>query len=179
MSISSSSSRMASAPILASNCFAVLLPSSRYSSSVRSLPCLQVGVARIDHDVGLVVDDPLEVADRRCRAGSRCATGSALEDTRCARPGTASSMWPMRSRRTLDCGDLDAAAVADDAAVADPLVLAAVALPVLDRTEDALAEQTVLLRLERPVVDGLRLRHFAVRPLTGSLRARRAGSGSR
>src|SRR4029079_15930375 len=51
---------------------------------------------------------------------------------------------------------LDAAALADDALVADALVLAAVALPVLGGTQDALAEQAVLLGLERAVVDGLR-----------------------
>src|SRR6202040_2986166 len=42
---------------------------------------------------------------------------------------------------------LDAAALADDPLVAHALVLAAVALPVLGRTEDALAEQPVALRL--------------------------------
>ena len=57
----------------------------------------------------------------------------------------------------LGAGDLDAAALADDALVTDALVLAAVALPVLGRTEDALAEQAVLLRLERAVVDRLGL----------------------
>src|SRR2546428_14138404 len=57
-----------------------------------------------------------------------------------------------------------AAAVADHAAIADALVLPAVALPVLHRTEDALAEQAVPLRLERAVVDGLGLGHFAPRP---------------
>ena len=70
---------------------------------------------------------------------------------------------------------LDAAAVADHAAVADALVLAAVALPVLDRAEDLLAEQAVLLRLERAVVDRLRLGHLAVRPARGS----RPGEASR
>ena len=60
--------------------------------------------------------------------------------------------------------DLDAAALADDALEADPLVLAAVALPVLRGTEDLLAEEPVLLRLERAVVDRLRLLHLAVRP---------------
>ena len=57
----------------------------------------------------------------------------------------------------LRAGDLDAAPLAHDALVADALVLTAVALPVLGRTEDALAEQAVLLGLERPVVDRLRL----------------------
>ena len=80
-------------------------------------------------------------------------------------------MWPIRSRRTLRAGDLDAALVADDALVPDPLVLAAVALPVLRRTEDALVEEAVLLRLERPVVDRLRLRHLALRPLPDLVRA--------
>src|SRR6185436_12101230 len=71
----------------------------------------------------------------------------------------------------LRAGDLDAALVADDALVADPLVLAAVALPVLGRTEDALVEQAILLGLERPVVDGLGLRHLALRPLPDLVRA--------
>ncbi len=61
---------------------------------------------------------------------------------------------------------LDAAALTDDALEPDPLVLAAVALPVPGGTEDLLAEQTVLLRLQGPVVDGLGLLHLAVAPLT-------------
>ena len=64
----------------------------------------------------------------------------------------------------LRAGDLDAAALADDALEAHPLVLAAVALPVASRSEDLLAEQAVLLRTQRAVVDGLRLLHLAVRP---------------
>src|SRR5438046_4637423 len=64
----------------------------------------------------------------------------------------------------LGPGDLDAAALADDALVADSLVLAAVALPVLRGTEDALAEEPVLLGLQRPVVDGLGLGDLTARP---------------
>src|SRR5206468_10755632 len=71
----------------------------------------------------------------------------------------------------LRARDLDAALVADDALVADPLVLAAVALPVLRRAEDALVEETVLFRLERPVVDGLGLRHLTLGPLPDLVRA--------
>src|SRR6478672_9359701 len=65
---------------------------------------------------------------------------------------------------------LDAAALADDALVADALVLAAVALPVLRRTEDALAEQAVLLGLQGAVVDRLRLGDLTVAPATDLLR---------
>ena len=43
---------------------------------------------------------------------------------------------------------------ADSALVVDLLVLTAVTLPVLCRTEDSLAEQTVLFGLECTVVDG-------------------------
>src|SRR5205085_7506070 len=64
---------------------------------------------------------------------------------------------------------LDAAALADDSLVADALVLAAVALPVARRPEDALAEQAVALRLERAVVDRLRLRDLTRRPVADLL----------
>src|SRR5207237_5046020 len=74
----------------------------------------------------------------------------------------------------LRARDLNAAALADDALVADPLVLAAVALPVLGRTEDALAEQPVLLGLERAVVDRLRLGDLAARPRADLLRGSEA-----
>ena len=79
-------------------------------------------------------------------------------------------MWPIRSRRTFALGDLDAAAVADLALIADALVLAAVALPVLGGTKNPLAEQAVALRLQGAVVDGLRLLDLAVGPLANLLR---------
>ena len=60
--------------------------------------------------------------------------------------------------------DLDAALLADDAAELHPLVLAAQALVVLDRAEDAGAEQPVPLRLEGAVVDGLGLLDLAIGP---------------
>ena len=77
---------------------------------------------------------------------------------------------------TTDLGrrDLNATALADDALEADALVLAAGALPVLDGTEDLLAEQAVLLGLEGTVVDGLGLLHLAERPA-----ADRVGAGQR
>jgi hypothetical protein len=62
--------------------------------------------------------------------------------------------------------------LADDALVLHALVLAAQALVVLDRAEDARAEQAVTLGLERAVVDGLRLLDLAERPAADLLRAR-------
>ena len=70
----------------------------------------------------------------------------------------------------LGPGDLHAAAVADFPLVADFLVLAAVALPVLGGPEDALAEEAVPLGLQGAVVDGLGLLHLAVGPGADLLR---------
>src|SRR5262245_45657484 len=67
-------------------------------------------------------------------------------------------------------GDFDAALLADDALVLHALVLAAQALIVLDRTEDAGAEQAVTLGLERAVVDRLGLLDLAERPGADALR---------
>src|SRR6201994_4970316 len=66
----------------------------------------------------------------------------------------------------------DRALLADDALVLHPLVLAAQALVVLDRPEDAGAEQAVALGLEGAVVDGLRLLDLAVGPRQNLLRGR-------
>src|SRR3989344_2830999 len=63
-----------------------------------------------------------------------------------------------------------AALLADHAAMLEALVLAAKALIVLHRAKDLGAEQAVTLRLERAVVDGLRLFHFAERPGTDFFR---------
>ena len=52
----------------------------------------------------------------------------------------------------LGARHFNAAAVADLTLVADTLVLAAVAFPVLRRSEDALAEQAVALRLQGAIV---------------------------
>ena len=68
--------------------------------------------------------------------------------------------------------DFDAALFADDALVLHALVLAAQAFVVLDRPEDARAEQTVTFRLERTVVDGFRLLDLTVRPGEDLLRRR-------
>ena len=56
------------------------------------------------------------------------------------------------------------ASFTDDAFEADTLVLTAVTLPVASWSEDLLAEETVFLRLESAVVDGLWLLYFAMRP---------------
>ena len=58
-------------------------------------------------------------------------------------------------------GNFYTATVADNTTIADSLVLSAVALVILGRTEDLLAEETVTLRLVGPVVDGFRLQYLS------------------
>src|SRR5437870_7798643 len=129
---------------------------------VEQLLVLHLLLARLDHHVIRVVDDPLEIAQRH------------VEQVAHGRRQRLEEPDVRHRHRELDVthalaahlgqGDLHPAAVADDAAVADALVLAAVTLPVLHRAENALAEQPVALRLERPVVDGLGLGDLAPRP---------------
>src|SRR4029453_10941826 len=116
----------------------------------------QVAPARLLVDPG--DDRRREVEDLLELLGSHVeqvadAAGDALEEPDVAHGGGEVDVAHALTAH-LGPGDLDAAALADDALVTDPLVLPAVALPVLGRTEDALAEEPVLLGLQRPVVDG-------------------------
>src|SRR5207247_1632678 len=126
----------------------------------------QVPVPPLDvdlgHDVGGEVDDLLQVLRRQVEQVAK-ARGDAFEVPDVGdRRGQLDVAHPLAAN--LRPGDLHPAALTDDALEPDPLVLAAVAFPVPGRTEDALAEQAVLLRLQGPVVDGLRLLDLAVRP---------------
>src|SRR5690606_37191873 len=66
--------------------------------------------------------------------------------------------------------DLDAALLADHAAVLEALVLAAQALVLLHRPEDLGAEQAVALGLEGEIVDRLGLLHLSEGPGADELR---------
>ena len=74
----------------------------------------------------------------------------------------------------LGLRDFNAALLADDAAMLEALVLAAQALVVLDRAKDLGAEQAIAFRLERPVVDRLRLLDLTERPRTDHVGRRQA-----
>ena len=74
--------------------------------------------------------------------------------------------------------NLDTASVADDTLITDTLVLTAVALVVLHRTEDALAEQTVALGLVGTIVDGFGFQHLTTRIFQNLLGRRQADGNS-
>src|SRR5581483_5591667 len=128
-----------------------------------ALEGLEVTLTRLvvdpGHDRGREVQDLLKLLGSHVEQVADAAR-DALEEPDVAHGGgqvdvTHALTADLRARH------LDAAALAHDALVTNALVLTAVALPVLGRTEDALAEQAVLLRLERSVVDGLRLGYLA------------------
>ena len=78
--------------------------------------------------------------------------------------GTASSMWPMRSRRTRA-----SVTSTPQRSQTMPRCLMRLYLPQehsqsLTGTENAFAEQAALFRLERAVVDGLGILDFALAP---------------
>ena len=119
-------------------------------------------------DVQGEVEDALEVAGADVEQDAQAA-GRALEVPDVADgAGQLDVAHPLATH--LGAGDLDAALVADDALVADALVLAAVALPVPRGAEDALVEEAVLLRTEGAVVDGLGLGHLTLGPVPDLLR---------
>ncbi len=69
-------------------------------------------------------------------------------------------------------GDFDAAAVADHTFVTDLFIFTTVTFPVLARPENLFTEQTILFRLQRPVIDGFRLFHLASGPFANLFRRR-------
>src|SRR5689334_4744137 len=129
---------------------------------VEQLVRRDVLLARLDDDVVRVIDDLLEITERDVeQVAHRAGQGFEEPDVR---DGNGELDVTHALATHLAQGHFDAAAVADDTAVTNSLVFAAMALPVLYGTENALAEQAVLLRLERAVVDRLGLGDFAPRP---------------
>src|SRR4029077_17734720 len=129
---------------------------------VEQLFLLHLLLARLDHHVIRVVDHPLEIAQGHVEQVPH-RRRQRLEEPD-VRHGHRELDVTHALAAHLGQGHFDAAPVADDATVADALVLAAVALPVFHRAEDALAEQAVALRLEGPLIDGLGLGDLAPRP---------------
>src|SRR5690606_23749729 len=123
----------------------------------------QLRVHAGDH-VGREVDDLLEILRREVEQVAQTRRNTLEVPDVGDRCGQLDVAHPLATH--LGASHLDTTALTDDALEADALVLTAVALPVASRSEDLLAEEAVLLRLERAVVDGLRLLDFAVRPLT-------------
>ena len=146
---------------------AVLLGELHVALLAQQLGFRQAGLLRIDDDVALAVEDLLEVLQRDVEHVADAARERLQEPDVRDRGGQVDMAESFATNLRLN--DLDAAFLADDPAVLHALVLAAVALVVLHRTENLRAKEAVALGLERSVVDRLRLLDLAVRPLADLL----------
>src|SRR5882757_9240933 len=124
--------------------------------------------AWVDDDEGFEVQHPLNLAQRHVQHEA---------DTRWQRlqePDVRSRARELDVAHALTTNlrlrNFNAALLADHAAMLETLVLAAKTFVILHGPEDLRAEESVTLGLERTVVDGLRLLHFAVGPGTDHLR---------
>ena len=130
----------------------------------------ETGVTRVDHEVILVINDALELlageVKHKAEAGRRAFVKPDVRDGH----GQLDVAHALAAHAGQ--GHLDATAVADHTFVFDALVFSTGALPVAGRTEDALAEKSALLGLERAVVDRLGILHLAVAPGTDGLGGR-------
>ncbi len=124
---------------------------------------------RLDDDIALEIEHALKLLELHVEQQADAA-GQRLEEPDVGdRRGELDVAHALAA--DLGDGDLDAALLADDALVLHPLVLAAQALVVLHRPEDAGAEQSVALGLEGAVVDRLGLLDLAERPRADALGA--------
>src|SRR3984885_2362514 len=128
----------------------------------QELTVLERRQSRLEHDVMLEIKDALEILERHVEQKADARRQRLQKPDMGHRRGkldVAHALAPHAAQRHLD-----RALLADDALVLHALVLAAQALVVLDRPENARAEQAVALGLESAVVDGLGLFDLAVGP---------------
>ena len=112
-------------------------------------------VARIEHHIAVEVNNLLHIPQGHVEQ-DRYVAGNALEIPNVGYGGSQlDETHAVTAHPALR--HLHTTALADDAAVTHPFVLAAVALPVLGRAKDLLAEEPVHLGLQRAVVDGFGL----------------------
>src|SRR6185312_4579148 len=125
--------------------------------------------ARLDDDVILEIEDALQILQRHVEQQADAARQRLQEPDMRHRRGQLDMAHAVAAH--LAERHLDAALLADDAAILHALVLAAQALVILDRAEDTGAEQPVPLGLEGAIVDRLRFLDLAIGPRPDALRA--------
>src|SRR5665213_2619908 len=136
---------------------------------VEELVLLQIGQTRLGHDVGFEIENLLEILQRHVEQKPDAARQRLQEPDVRDRRGQLDMAHALAP--DLRKGDFDAALLAHDAAILHALVLAAQALIILDRTENARAKQALALGLEGAIVNRLRLLDLAEGPGADALRA--------
>ena len=116
---------------------------------------------RLDHYILLVVDNSIKLL------GWHTEKVTNLVRERTEVPDVSHWYNKLDVTRTLTTNlllcNLYTASVADDSLITDTLVLAAGALIVLGRTKNALAEETITLRLICSIINGFRLSNLTIR----------------
>ena len=130
----------------------------------------QVGVAGIGHHEGLEIQHPLDLVHGHVEHQPDARRQRFQEPDMRHRRGQVDVAHALAPHARL--AHLNAALLADHAAVLEPLVLSADALEILQGAEYARAEQSVAFRLEGAVVDGFGLAYFAPGPGLDHLRGR-------
>ena len=134
---------------------------------VEQLVQLKRRQAGLHHHIVLEIENPFEILQRHVEQQADAAGQRLHEPDMRDRRGEHDMAHALAAH--LGQRHFDAALLADDAAILHALVLAAQAFVVLDRPEDARAEQAVALRLEGAVVDRLGLLDLAIRPGTDAI----------
>ena len=138
---------------------------------------LEIGLARIDHHIVLKVNHLFEGAglhvEQVAQTRGHCFEEPDMNDG----SGQIDVPHPFSADATV--GDFHATAVTNHALVFHAAVLAAGTFPVLFRTKDPLAEQTILFRPIGPVVDRFGLLDFTKRPALDVLRSRQRDADGR
>ncbi len=119
------------------------------------LAALEVGHAGFDHYIGFEIQHALDVTQGHVQQQADTGRQGLQEPDVGSRAGQLDVAHTLTT--DLGLGHFYAALLTDHTTVFQALVLAAQTLVVLHRSEDTGAEQTITLRLESPVVDGLRL----------------------
>ena len=140
----------------------VLLAGEAVLFLIQKLLLLERRISRIQDHVVLVVDHPLEVGGLQFQQIAQTGWHGLEEPNVNHRCGEIDVSHALATDAGM--GHLDATAVTDDVLVLDALVLSAGTFPVLFRSENSLAEESILFRTVGPVVDGLGLFHLSVGP---------------
>ena len=149
------------------DCFAVLVLGEEGLEDELLAGLEDEGGVAVDDDVVLVVDALFEVGGLHAQQRAEAA-GEAFEEPDMDDGGGEVDVTHALAA-DAGVGDLDAAAVADDALELGAFVLAAGALVVALRPEDTLTEKTTFFRLECPVVNGLGIFNFSAAPFPNDI----------
>ncbi len=129
------------------------------------LPCLFIYGS---NNVMREVKHPLQIPRREVEQQAQPAGDSPGKPDMAHRTGKLDMPHPFPAYLRL--GYLDPALIADNAFIAYPFILTAIAFKVLGRPEDSLTEKTVSFRFEGTVINRLRFGYLTVRPASYLLR---------